>query len=265
MIKKITFKTKVLQYNITGSGMPVIFIHGFGEDSTIWHNQVSYLENFFTVLSIDLPGTGGSNMIDKEIIDISDLAEAIHEVVKFEKIIHFVMIGHSLGGYVSLEYQKKYPNELVGLGLFHSTANSDSEEKKTIRKKSISFIRKNGAISFLETTIPGLFHDFKESTAIDCIMKGIKQHRDIVLIQYYEAMMNRPSSIELLKSLTIPLLLVGGKYDEIIPLKETLRQSHLSRQTHFHILQHSAHMGMIEEIEESNTILRVFLEYLWSN
>lgn len=263
MKKQIAFRDGTISYFSAGTGIPVLLIHGFGEDSSIWDNQVLFLQQSCKIIAVDLPGAGGSSIFTNENVEISDFADAVKAVINAEGITSVLMIGHSMGGYISLAFQKKYPNELIGLGLIHSTANADSETKKIIRKKSISFIRKNGVTPFFETAIPGLFHDkHKNKTAIKSIIGKSNQFRDNTLIQCYEAVMNRPSSIEILQSLSLPLLIIGGKHDEIISLKDILWQSQLSNQTHLYILKHSAHMGMIEETQEMNDILRVFLEYL---
>ncbi len=70
-----------------------------------------------------------------------------------------VLIGHSMGGYISMAFAEKYPDKLSGLGLFHSSSYADSPEKKESRDKNILFIQKNGAALFVEQAIPGLFSD----------------------------------------------------------------------------------------------------------
>ena len=62
-----------------------------------------------------------------------------------------------MGGYITLAFAEKYPGQLSALGLFHSSAFADSEEKKAIRRKGIDFIKQHGAFEFLKTSTPNLF------------------------------------------------------------------------------------------------------------
>src|ERR1041384_7943248 len=68
-----------------------------------------------------------------------------------------VLIGHSMGGYITLAFVEKYSNYLSAFGLFHSTAFPDTEEKKITRSKGIEFIKEHGAFEFLKTSTPNLF------------------------------------------------------------------------------------------------------------
>ncbi|MBK7375227.1 MAG: alpha/beta fold hydrolase [Chitinophagaceae bacterium] len=105
----------------------------------------------------DLPGSGKSGVISSQsAVGMEEYAEIIKAILVEEKIEKSTMLGHSLGGYITLAFAEKYPGMLNSFGLVHSTAFADSEEKKAARLKSIEFIKKYGAYDFLRTTIPGL-------------------------------------------------------------------------------------------------------------
>ncbi len=261
MIKNILSKNRIVQYDICGKGLPVVLIHGFAEDHTIWNHQISFLEKKHLVISIDIPGSGGSECLMNNEADLSDFTIAIKDVLLKENITACVMLGHSMGGYITLAYQKKYQSDLLGIGLIHSTAFIDTEERKAIRKKSISFIEENGSLAFLKTSLPGLFFESdKHKENLDEILKFAGTDSNQVLIQYYHAIMKRPLSTEILTQLKIPLLMIAGKHDQVIPLNDLLYQSHVSNVTYFHIMTASAHMGMIEEPNRVNNIIDDFLD-----
>ena len=168
-----------------------------------------------------------------------------------------------MGGYISLAFAKKYPEYLDALGLVHSTAYADSEEKKEVRKKGIEFIKQHGAFKFLKTTIPNLYSSHFKETQPGFVEKQIDRLNDFTapaLIAYYTAMMERPDRIEVLKTATTPVLFIIGEYDYAIPLEESLRQCHLPEISYIHFLKKSGHMGMLEEPEKVNRILDDFLQ-----
>jgi pimeloyl-ACP methyl ester carboxylesterase len=259
--KTIHYNQIKVNYAVYGNGLPVVLIHGFGEDSSIWENQIPILEKSFKLIVPDLPGSGKSEQLLSENTSIDDYVKVIHAILKNETINSFVIIGHSMGGYISLAYAEKYPDSLMGLGLFHSTAFADSEIKKETRKKAMAFIAENGAQAFLKTSTPGLFFNIEKHQAPinELLSKGIEFANE-TLISYYHAMLERPERTSVLSNATFPVLFIAGQYDIAVPLADSLKQATLANETWFHVLQNAGHMGMIEETEKANEILECFLE-----
>ena len=172
------------------------------------------------------------------------------------------LIGHSMGGYITLAFASRYPDYLSAIGLFHSSAFADSEDKKETRKKGIEFIRAHGAFEFLKNSTPNLFAPLSKDEKpklIDGFLRSLSNFSSRSLVSYYEAMMQRPDRTELLKTTQLPVLFVMGEYDNAVPLQDGLKQAHMPEKSYIHILHQSGHMGMFEEPENSNHILKQFL------
>ena len=133
----------------------LVLLHGFGEDSRIWDQQ-QLLATECHLLTPDLPGTRGTAPPPAWTMDA--LADFVKAQLDREGIEKIVLVGHSMGGYVALAFAERWPERLLGLGLFHSTAFADTEQKKETRRKGIAFIKANGATAFLRTSLPGLYH-----------------------------------------------------------------------------------------------------------
>ena len=252
-----------INYKIYGSGKPVVLLHGFGEDSSIWDEQVKFLKDKFLIIVPDLPGSGASEMFHGDEVQISDYAEAIRDIFDEEKLNAAVLIGHSMGGYISLAFAEKYPGLLSALGLFHSGAYADDPDKIATRKKAIEFIQKNGSPAFLQTSIPGLFFDAgKSKPNIEQLIEKANNFLPGALVQYYRAMIARPDTTEVLRQIQCPVLFIAGQHDKAIPFAHSLQQCHIPTNAHIHILRDSAHMGMLEEGPKSNQILAQFLHSL---
>ncbi len=216
----------------------------------------------------DLPGSGKSEMIKD--MSIEGMGEVIKEILNIElrkytlkEAERVVLIGHSMGGYITLAIAEKYPDLLSAFALIHSSAYADSEEKKSARLKSIEFIKTNGAYEFLKTAIPGLFKPSEnagpsETHIADLIEKG-KGFAPEALIQYYRSMINRVDKTAVLKNFSRPVLLIIGEYDNAVPFEQSMQQTYLPHQTYIHILRNSGHMGLLEETE---TVNRALLEFL---
>ncbi|MFN8251991.1 MAG: alpha/beta hydrolase [Ferruginibacter sp.] len=247
-------------YRASGSGKPVVLIHGFGEDGDIWQQQVPVLEKTYTLLIPDLPGSGKSEMIPD--MSIEGMADCVKELYVNEcggAQLPASFLGHSMGGYITLAIAEKYPQLVKAAGLIHSSAYADSEEKKAARRKSIEFIREHGAYDFLRTAIPGLFRDPEQNADCDALVEAGHHFTAEALVAYYTAMINRPDRTAVLKSLTQPFLFIMGQYDKAVPFEHSLQQSSMPQQSHIHILRKSAHMGMLEETDATNKAMEAFL------
>jgi pimeloyl-ACP methyl ester carboxylesterase len=259
-----SFKNATLFYRVYGTGKAVVLIHGFGEDGSIWNYLAGELKNNFLVIVPDLPGSGRSTFLEAgdEEISMDDYAEVIIHILKKETLDECTIIGHSMGGYITLAIADKHPELLRGFGLFNSTAFADSEDKKRVRLKSIEFIEKNNAVSFLRASIPGLFADkFKQAhiNDIEKLIDSVKYFAAEALIQYCRAMISRPDRIKVLQTTALPVLFIIGEKDPAIPLEKSLAQCHLPSVAYVHILPGIGHMGMMEDKELCKGIV---LEYL---
>lgn len=254
--KSILYQTKKISYTVAGAGKVVMLVHGFGEDGTVWKNQLPELQNQFQIIIPDLPGSGQSEFIEEA--DIDTYAALLQKILVHEQVQQCCMIGHSMGGYITLAFAEKFPQLLQSFGLLHSTAFADSDEKKAARLKSIEFIEQQGSYEFLKTTIPNLFYNIQHPDLLQLTEKG-KSFLPEALIQYYKAMINRPDRRAILKNCGLPVLFIIGKYDKAVPFAQSMAQCHFPGISYITVLQHDAHMGMLESALETNRALKQFL------
>jgi pimeloyl-ACP methyl ester carboxylesterase len=244
-----------LFYRETGSGPTVILLHGFAEDGATWDNLAGPLSAHCRLIIPDLPA----------ISSIEDFAAAIASLLDNLGIDKCIMIGHSMGGYIALAFAEKYPDRLTALGLFHSTAYPDSEEKKAIRRKSIEFIRKNGADLFIRQSTPALFGQYTHQhhpQLIDAMIDRYIGFSPDTLIAWYQAMITRPDRTAVLRGFHGPVLFIIGEEDTIIPLQSSLEQSHLPSVSHIHLVKNAGHEGMHETPGPCNDILHNFINFV---
>lgn len=260
MDKTFAYQNKKIFYRSIGKGDPVMFVHGFGEDGNVWDNQVEFLKDRYWLLVPDIPGSGRSEMIND--MSMEGMAEVLHSIIHQENIEKCTVIGHSMGGYITLALVEHYWNHVNAFALFHSTAFPDTEEKKETRKKGIEFIKQHGAFEFLKTTTPNLFSPNSKSqipVLINDFISTLDSFTPDALISYYHAMMKRPDRTNVLKTTKDPVLFIAGEHDNAIPLNDVLKQCYLSEKSYIHILKNSGHMGMMEETEKANRMLEEFL------
>ncbi len=263
----IQYQNTDIFYRTSGSGEIVImFLHGFGEDGEIWNQQVAFLQNKYRIIVPDIPGSGRSRLVSGASIETyAEIMKAIANAEGLTEAKKIVLLGHSMGGYVTLSFAEKYPEYLRAFGFIHSTAFADPDEKKQVRKKAIEFIKKNGSALFLQTSIPGLFsqafNNSNTATVSALVDKG-KNFSSEALVQYYEAMISRPDRTNVLKTATVPVLFIIGSYDTAVPVMQSMQQCHLPTLSQVSLLENSAHMGMLEETTKVNNSIQQFIESL---
>ena len=248
-------------FNDSGSGQAVVFLHGFCETHKLWNNFVPKLNHSFRVITPDLPGFGKSPLPDAP-FSLTDIADQLHDMLESIGVEHPVLIGHSLGGYTTLAYAKKYAAELKGFGLFHSSAYADMPEKKENRTKLIDFIEHNGVVPFLGTFFPSLFYENKRQVYEPVIKQLIAEAQSIApesVQEYARAMRDREENIELLKTFSRPIMMIIGENDQSVPLEKSLEQSKLIQRPYILRLKETAHMGMFEKPTETFNFLHNFL------
>ena len=272
MQKSFQYFQKKISYRVVGKGEPVVLIHGFGEESHIWDRQIAFLQNHCLLIVPDLPGSGLSEIIQPDnlnkesglSISLLDYANVIASILNEESISKCIMIGHSMGGYITLAFEEIFPEMLLKFGLVHSSAIADSEEKKSNRLKGIELMELYGAGPFLKNIIPNLFSaTFKKdhSALVSQLIESALTFNTQACQQYYQAMMNRPDRTSLLKGNPKPILFVIGTEDVAAPLVDLLPQIQLPVLPTVHILEGVGHMGMWEATEQLNRFLFDFIHY----
>lgn len=259
--EKILTPGMVYYKSVTHQKPVVVLLHGFGETSGIWQYLVNALQNEYTVLIPDLPGSGKSPVLDDN--SISSMADCVYKMLEQEKIDRCILIGHSMGGYITLAFAEKYPQKLTAFSLFHSTAYPDNEEKKETRNIAIEFFKNNGARLFFKTATPNLFsaaYRNSHQSEINELINEAGKFSVEALIKYYQTMMERPDLTNVLRNTKVPVMIIAGKFDQAAPLQDLLEQSSLPAVCYFHILNNSGHMGMLEEPEKSIQLTKNFIK-----
>ena len=251
-----------MYYRSPGKGKPVVLLHGFCETGQVWDSFYPELAKEHHILIPDLPGFGKSDPLPAG-FRIKDVAESVFQWMHSLKIEKAAVIGHSLGGYVALELAKAHPGAISGLGLFHSTAFADTDEKKETRNKVIEFVKNNSVEVFADTFIPQLFYTNNRSRLEADVNQMVKIARATALetlVEYTRAMRDRNDCISVLKELDTPILFIAGDRDTSVPLEKSQEQVPMIKNPVFHILKDTGHMGMFESRELALKFVKEFLD-----
>jgi pimeloyl-ACP methyl ester carboxylesterase len=261
-MKQIEFLGKNLNYKVQGSSEKVVFLlHGYLESLEIWDGFADQLAEDYKVIRMDIPGHGNSDVLGDE-HDMDLLAYAAKHVLDEEEVKSCTMIGHSLGGYVTLAFLANYPEKVDAFSLFHSHPFADSQQVKENRQREINLVEQGREKVIINTNIPKAFandnlEQFKDEVewarqiAVNTPGKGI--------IANLKAMMNRPDRSELVKNTDKPFLLIAGLKDNYISYEQVIPRIHLPEKGVLVTLENSGHIGFVEEKENALHVVRDFI------
>ncbi len=239
-----------------GSGAPIVFLHGFCDNRSMWDEFVEPFTARYHVITIDLPGFGDSTQLPAP-FTIDQVGDYLYHWLREQKIERPLLIGHSLGGYVALSILDRYPEFLAGLVLFHSTPVADSEERKEVRDRVIAFVREHGVPKYLESFVPGLFKD-KQDPAIKGTLSRMMGTKPEALIGYVGAMRERPDRTDALLKSQLPMLIIGGMHDALIQISDLEKIAQKSPKTVLYKLPQAAHMGVFESKKQCQDTISSF-------
>lgn len=252
-------------YTDAGSGDTLVFLHGFCESKEIWTEFMKPLQRKFRTIALDLPGFGAkANKAGNFTMEF--MAHSVKEQLSELGVKQCILIGHSMGGYVSMAFAEKYGQILNGLCLFHSSALPDTEEKKESRDKTIDYVDRHGVDNFINPFVEPLF--FQENrhrlrSEIDLMKQIGKQTPKESVLGALAAMRDRLDRAAVLTQLKCPVLFLFGKEDGAVPLEKALEQCHLPHNSMVYFLGKTGHMGMFERTYETRKAIEKFAETIY--
>lgn len=260
--KTIIYKDVQVYYTLRGAGAAVVFLHGYLESKEIWDSFVRRLEEDYRILCIDLPGHGKSGVWG-DIHHMEDLATLVREVMDAEGIQKAGMVGHSMGGYVTMAFADQFPERLGGYVLFHSTCFADSEEKKLNRDREVSLVRCGKKHQIVNVNIPKAFADNHVSSMRDelAFAQNIAlSSPDPGVIALLNGMKARRDLSGVLADASLPVMLIGGMKDNYIAGEVFDQLASLAPHAKILRLEESGHMGFLEQPGRSEQALRDFFQ-----
>ncbi|WP_127588815.1 alpha/beta fold hydrolase [Paenibacillus koleovorans] len=252
-----------LAYEEKGMGRPVVLLHGFCGSTRYWDRVVPLLSDSFRVITVDLRGHGRSEVPDSP-YTIEAMADDVAGLLTSLQLDQPpVLLGHSLGGYVTLAVAENVAASLGAYGLIHSTAYPDAEQAKANRDKTIAAIRDQGMVPFIDGLIPKLF--------APAHVESMGDHVQAAKVIGYAtapqgamhtaaAMRDRPDRNHVLLQENLPVLLVAGEQDQLIPVGKTfsVQGVHLTPVR----IPEAGHMSMYEAPEALADAIKTFVEQL---
>lgn len=258
-MKTFSYKNINVNYNELGKGNAVLLIHGFLEDATMWKHLILDLQKRYRVIAVDLLGHGKTDSLGY-VHTMEDQADMLFALISELRLRKISLVGHSMGGYISLAFAELYPDHLRSLILLNSSAQSDSEDRQKNRDRAIEVVKKNSN-TFIRIAVHNLFN----TQAHELYSKEIEAFTQQALktplqgiIAALEGMKIRIDREALLHFSPYPKLIIASENDTIIPLNDIKNQVE-GADVSFKIIP-GGHVSTVEQKIEIASIISSFLK-----
>jgi pimeloyl-ACP methyl ester carboxylesterase len=251
-----------IDYSDNGGGIPLLLIHGYPLSQALWEPQITGLADVARVLAPDLRGHGGSDP-GLGSYSMSVLADDCRGFLDALGITRPVVLGGlSMGGYVVLEFYRKYPQRIVGLILAATRAGADSPEAKANRDKAAATAREKGVAAIVETMLPKILSQKSSQTRPELVARIRKMMASTSLaavVGDLVAMRDRVDFTSMLPQIDKPTLILHGADDQLIPPAEAQAAGAAIPNARLQILPDAGHLLNLEQPEAFNEAVRGFL------
>jgi 3-oxoadipate enol-lactonase len=251
-------------YRVLGEGPPVVLLHPFPANHEFWLPVARALETRYRLVLLDLRGHGDSGVgegpatMDKHATDIARVMDAAD-------VGRAPLIGVSIGGYALFEFWRRHRGRVAGLGLCNTKAPADSAEARAGRLHAAEDVLERGTEPFFEGMIQRVLSKTTREMRPDLVDGALRMMRKMApedVAQVQRGMAARPDSMDTLKTINVPTLLVTGEEDILTGVKEAeLMRQHISG-SQLRVIPKAGHYSPWEQPDEVVKLLRQFLEQL---
>ena len=253
-----------LAYTDTGMGQPVILLHGYPFNRTLWNEQVAALSNRYRVITPDLRGLGESDATPGA-ATMNRMAQDVAALLDQLEISRAVIGGLSMGGYVALAFYKQFPSRVRALVLADTRAQADTEDGKQTRHQQAEKALAEGMAGIADSMLPKLL----TPETVSKHPEVVKRVRDMMLKTKPEGaagallgMAERDDQTPLLSQISCPALILVGREDPITPVPDSEKMNREIAGSRLVVIENAAHVSNLERTEQFNDELVRFLNLL---
>jgi len=251
-----------IAYTDSGIGRPVVLIHGYPFNRSLWNEQIAALSSSYRVIAPDLRGFGESESAPGT-ATMNVMAQDVGLLLNHLGIARAAIGGLSMGGYVALAFYKQLPSRVRTLVLADTRAQADTEEGKQTRAQQAEKALNEGMAGIADAMLPKLLTPETVSKRPEVV----KSVRDMMLKTKPEGaaaalhgMAERDDQTALLAKITVPALVMVGAEDAITPVADSEKMHAAIPGSRLVVIENAGHVSNLERTEQFNDALLSFLK-----
>ena len=247
-----------IEYDDIGNGVPLLLIHGFPLDRTLWRTQIAGLSQLYRVIAPDLRGFGHSSETDGEAVTMDQYAADLKSLLDSVNVQQAVIGGISMGGYIALAFYAQYADRVKGLILANTRAVPDSEEGKQSRLANAQKVGEVGPGFLVESMAPKMLGPAAKPEIKIAVRNMMARQRAAGIASALRGMAIRPDRTALLRFATVPALIVSGTADALIPPGDSEAMRALIPDSRLVMIPDAGHLSNLDKADAFNHVTREF-------
>lgn len=247
-----------IEYDDIGNGVPLLLIHGFPLDRTLWRTQIAGLSQIYRVIAPDLHGFGQSSDTDGSAINMDQHATELKSLLDSVNIKQAVVGGISMGGYIALAFYAQYADRVKGLILANTRAVPDSEEGKQMRLANAQTVEESGTGFLVDNMAPKMLGAAARPEIEITVRSMMLRQRPAGVASALRGMAARPDRTALLRFATVPVLIITGSQDALIPPADSEAMHALIPDSRLVIIPDAGHLSNLDKADAFNHVVREF-------
>jgi pimeloyl-ACP methyl ester carboxylesterase len=252
-----------MAYEVSGAGAPIVLLHGFPFDRTLWREQVEALRERYTVITVDLRGHGETPpAVPDAPATMQDMAEDVAALLDSLNITRVVIGGLSMGGYVALVFHQLFPERVRALMLADSRPYADTDEARLIREETATRALREGMITIADAMLPKLLAPATHAEQPQIV----RRVREMILntdphgaASALRGMAVRSDQTKRLREIDCPVLIIVGSLDCITPPADSELMHREISGSRLEVIKGASHVSNLERPAEFNRALGKFL------
>ncbi len=251
-----------MAYDDSGAGRPIVLIHGYPFNRSLWNEQVAALSGSYRVITPDLRGFGETDS-SAGVVTMSRMAQDIALLLDHLGVARVTLGALSMGGYVAFDFYKQFASRVRALILADTRATADTDEAKQTRAQQAEKALSEGMAGIADAMLPKLLtpetvskHPEMVKRVRDMMLKTKPQGAAAALL----GMAEREDQTSLLAKITVPSLILVGAEDAITPVADSEKMNAGIAGSRLVVLENAGHVSNLERTEEFNEALFEFLK-----
>lgn len=245
-------RNKTISFTDIGTGSPIIFIHAFPTSQNLWKPQQDNLNKYFRVIALDLWGFGQSDATNGAPVTMADYAQEVKQLLDQLHIQKAIIAGESMGGYIALAFLEKYPTQVAGLILSDTQSIADTDEIKVKREQTAIDVLQNGSTNLINGFMTKALTEAAPEVTKNFLLDILKAQKPSGIASALRGMALRDDTSHLLAETTLPILILTGDKDTLIPSRQSYNMHKLAKNSKLVIVANAAHLSNLEQPEQWN-------------
>ena len=254
-----------LAYDVSGEGLPVVLLHGFPFNRTLWRDQTEMLAATHRVVAPDLRGFGESAVGGEDAATMEEMARDVAALMDELRIERAILGGLSMGGYVALAFCRLFSRRVRALVLADTRPQSDTEEGRRNRDVMARLALDEGMGAIAEAMLPKLLAPathMKNPQAVARVREMILSTKPEAAAAALRGMAVRQDHTNWLQNVLQPTLIVVGSEDQLTPPADSETMRGEIRGSRLEVIEGAGHVSNVERPREFNQALTKFLKDL---